>query len=219
MRFTNVTGSHGPEFPSGCSINDGIPQNTYLGEYFKLQLPQIDRLVEFTLKKGRICLVSKKDLIVPSLLSVSKWSEELPFTRLPLSGQILFCHSSFQFTFVSTDLPMHNKGGCPYLPRAGVLSRSLSWWLLWRRISLSCCFGIFSTQPVISSTWFGFCSWQGFTTFDLYDLSHSRLPSRGSYCKSYGFTSRINDLSSCFVFHKETAAVSFWEALLPYCVC
>ena len=54
-----MTGSHGPEFPSGCSINDGIPQNTYLGEYFKLQLPQI---VEFTLKKGRNCLVSKKDL-------------------------------------------------------------------------------------------------------------------------------------------------------------
>ena len=38
---------------------DGIPQNIYLGEYFKLQLPQIDRLVEFTLKKGRNCLVSK----------------------------------------------------------------------------------------------------------------------------------------------------------------
>ena len=99
-----------------------------------------------------------------------------------------------------------------------VLSRCLPWWLLWRQISLSCCFGIFSTQPVISSTWFGFCSWQGFTTFDLYDLSDSRLPSRGSYYKSYGFTSHINDLSSCFAFHKETASVSFWEALLPYCV-
>ena len=103
---------------------------------------------------------------------------------------MLFCHSSFQFTFVSTDFPMHNKGGCPYLPQVGVLSRCLSWWLLWRRISLSCCFGFFSTQPVISSTWFGFCSWQGFTTFDLYDLSHSRLPSWGSYYKSYGFTKK-----------------------------
>ena len=72
-------------------------------------------------------------------------------------------------------------------------------------MSLSCCFGIFSTQPVISSTWFGFCSWQGFTTFDLYDLSHGRLPSRGSYYKSYGFTSHINDLSSCFVFSQRNS--------------
>ena len=55
-----MTGSHGPEFPSGCSINDSIPQNTYLGENFKLQLPQIDRLIEFTLKKGRNCLFPKK---------------------------------------------------------------------------------------------------------------------------------------------------------------
>ena len=64
-----MTGSHGSEFPSGCSINDGIPQNTYLGEYFKLQLPQIDRLVEFTLKKGRNCLMFPKKTCAELIVS------------------------------------------------------------------------------------------------------------------------------------------------------
>ena len=49
-------------FPPGCSVNDGIPQDTYLGEYYKLRLPGIDWLVEFILEKGRHCLVFKKDL-------------------------------------------------------------------------------------------------------------------------------------------------------------
>ena len=49
-------------FPPGSSVNDGIPQDTYLGERFKLRLPGIDRFVEFILEKGRNCLVFKKDL-------------------------------------------------------------------------------------------------------------------------------------------------------------
>ena len=49
-------------FPPGCSVNDSIPQDTYLGEYCKLRLPGIDQLVEFILEKGRHCLVFKKDL-------------------------------------------------------------------------------------------------------------------------------------------------------------
>ena len=113
--------SHGPEFPSGCSINDGIPQNTYLGEDFKLQLPQIDRLVEFTLKKGRNCLVSKKDLC----------RAYCQFPIDPKDYHLLGCHYQGKFYFVTrpfvrTDFPMRNKGGCPYLPQAGVLSRCLS---------------------------------------------------------------------------------------------
>ena len=163
--------------------------------------------------------------LAPSLSSVSHRSEGLRFTRFSLSGQILFWHSlSFRFTFLGNDLPTHNKGGSPYLHRAGVLSRCLPWWLLRRRISVPCRFGIFSTRPVIPSTWFGFWSWQVFTAFDLYDLSrdfrwHSRLDSRVSYYTSYGFTSRIKNLASCSVFHKGTASVSSWEALLRHCVC
>ena len=57
-----MTGSYNLSFPPGCSLNDGIPHDTYLGEYYKLRLPRIDRLVEFILKKGRHCLVFKKDL-------------------------------------------------------------------------------------------------------------------------------------------------------------
>ena len=49
-------------FPPGCSVNNGIPQDTYQGEYYKLRLPGIDRLVEFIIEKGRHCLVFKKDL-------------------------------------------------------------------------------------------------------------------------------------------------------------
>ena len=49
-------------FPHGSSVNDGIPQDTYLGEHFTLWLPGIDRLVDFILEKGRNCLVFKKDL-------------------------------------------------------------------------------------------------------------------------------------------------------------
>ena len=49
-------------FPPGSSVNDCIPQDTYLGERFKLRLPGIDWLVEFILEKGRNCLVFKKDL-------------------------------------------------------------------------------------------------------------------------------------------------------------
>lgn len=49
-------------FPHGSSVNDGISQDTYLGEHFKLRLPGIDRVVEFILEKGRNCLIFKKDL-------------------------------------------------------------------------------------------------------------------------------------------------------------
>ena len=49
-------------FPHGFSVNDGIPQDSYLGENFKLRLRGIDWLVDFILEKGRHCLVFKKDL-------------------------------------------------------------------------------------------------------------------------------------------------------------
>ena len=49
-------------FPHGSSVNDGIPQDSYLGEHFMLQLIRIDRFVNFILKKGCNCLVFKKDL-------------------------------------------------------------------------------------------------------------------------------------------------------------
>ena len=94
-----MTGSHGPEFPSGCSINDGISQNTYLGEYFKLQLPQIDRLVEFTLKKGRNCLVSKKDLC----------RAYCQFPIDPKDYHLIGCHYQGKFYFVTRPFSLHSS--------------------------------------------------------------------------------------------------------------
>ena len=88
-----------PSFPSGCSINDGIPQNTYLGEYFKLQLPQIDRLVEFTLKKGRNCLVSKKDLC----------RAYCQFPIDPKDYHLLGCHYQGKFYFVTRPFSLRSS--------------------------------------------------------------------------------------------------------------
>ena len=48
--------------PSGHSVNDVIPSDSYLGDAYKLRLPGIDRLVEFILQKGRGSLNFKKDL-------------------------------------------------------------------------------------------------------------------------------------------------------------
>ena len=49
-------------FPPSCSVNSGIPDNTYLHEHYKLRLPGIDRLCEFILQHGRGCLLYKLDL-------------------------------------------------------------------------------------------------------------------------------------------------------------
>ena len=49
-------------FPSGLSVNEGIPKDSYLDEPLALQLPGTDALVAFILQKGPGCLLFKKDL-------------------------------------------------------------------------------------------------------------------------------------------------------------
>ena len=49
-------------FPAGCSINDGIDKDVYLGEYNKLTLPLIDKLVERVMSLGTCCKLYKVDL-------------------------------------------------------------------------------------------------------------------------------------------------------------
>ena len=49
-------------YPSGSSVNDGIPSTTYLGEACKLQYPSVDSLVELIKQKGRGCALYKRDL-------------------------------------------------------------------------------------------------------------------------------------------------------------
>ena len=49
-------------FPVGCSVNDSIPKDTFLGEPFQLCLPGVETLVTLNRCCGPNCLISKKDL-------------------------------------------------------------------------------------------------------------------------------------------------------------
>ena len=61
-------------FPQGSSVNHGIPPDTNLGDQFKLRLPGIDRLVEFTLAKGLTVSFLRKTYVVliDSFLSIPR---------------------------------------------------------------------------------------------------------------------------------------------------
>ena len=48
--------------PSGFSVNDHIPKDSYLDEPLALQLPDTDALVSIILQKVPGCLLFKKDL-------------------------------------------------------------------------------------------------------------------------------------------------------------
>jgi hypothetical protein len=48
--------------PAGSSVNDGVPKNTYLGEEFSLVYPTIDTFTDIVRRKGRGCLMYKRDL-------------------------------------------------------------------------------------------------------------------------------------------------------------
>ena len=146
-------------FPPSCSVNNGIPQDTYLGEYYKLRLPGIDRLVEFIIEKGRNCLVFKKDLrrtyrqflIDPKdyhllgfryqgkfILTLTVLLVYVPRQSSANAQQRQLSISSPSRGSLVSDVYLDNCYGAEY--------------------PFPCHFGIFSTQPVISSTWFGFCS-------------------------------------------------------------
>ena len=49
-------------YPPQLSVNSGITASSYLNKPYKLRLPGIDRLCQFTLHHGRGCLLYKKDL-------------------------------------------------------------------------------------------------------------------------------------------------------------
>ena len=49
-------------FPLGTSVNDGIPNDTFLNDPFQLHLPSIDSFVVLIQKFGKGCLLFKKDL-------------------------------------------------------------------------------------------------------------------------------------------------------------
>lgn len=49
-------------FPRNCSINDFIYKNEYLGQKTEIFFPKVDDFIELIKKKGRGCLLFKKDL-------------------------------------------------------------------------------------------------------------------------------------------------------------
>ena len=49
-------------FPSGFSVNDGIPKDSYLDKPLALRLPGTDALVAIILQKGPGCFLFNKDL-------------------------------------------------------------------------------------------------------------------------------------------------------------
>ena len=49
-------------FPKGNSINDGIKKDFYLDEQICLKYPTVDKLVEIVKKKGKGCMLFKRDL-------------------------------------------------------------------------------------------------------------------------------------------------------------
>ena len=53
---------HGLSFPERFSVNDGISNDTFLNDSFKLRLPGVDRLIEFIREKGKGCHIFKADL-------------------------------------------------------------------------------------------------------------------------------------------------------------
>ena len=49
-------------WPAGFSVNDGIPQDTYLGQPYKLQLPTAEDMMNLIRRHGRGCFMYSRDL-------------------------------------------------------------------------------------------------------------------------------------------------------------
>ena len=49
-------------YPKGSRVNDNIDKNTYLGTDIQLQFPNVDDLVKIIKRKGKGCLLFKRDL-------------------------------------------------------------------------------------------------------------------------------------------------------------
>ena len=48
---------HDLSFPKGSSVNDSVRKDHYLDQFYKLRLPEIDRLIKFINSKGHVCHV------------------------------------------------------------------------------------------------------------------------------------------------------------------
>ena len=100
-------------FPPGRSINDGIDKHTYQGEPVKLTYPSVDSLVQIMIRKGRGCLLFKKDLkrayrqipVDPADIRLLgyQWDDHLFFDTVLAMG----CRSSAYICQRTTNLIRH----------------------------------------------------------------------------------------------------------------
>ena len=98
----NLRFKHDLSFPKWCSVNDGIAEDWYLNEPFKLHLPGIDHLVAFMNQLGHGCHVCKKDLNC-AYRQISVDSMDYPKVGFQVDGQFYF-HTVFPFGLCSATL-------------------------------------------------------------------------------------------------------------------
>ncbi|XP_029184192.2 uncharacterized protein LOC114952381 [Acropora millepora] len=86
---------HDLSFPDGASVNSGIPKDSYLDNDHKLQLPGVDRLIQFIRSHGPHCLIYKKDL-ARAFRQIPVDPKDVSFLGFPVNNQLYF-HTCFPF--------------------------------------------------------------------------------------------------------------------------
>ena len=86
---------HDFSFPDGASVNSGIPKDSYLDNDHKLQLPGVDRLIQFIRSHGPHCLIYEKGL-ARAFRQITVDPRDVPFLGFDVNNQLYF-HTRFPF--------------------------------------------------------------------------------------------------------------------------
>lgn len=86
---------HDLSFLDGASVNSGIPKDSYLDNDHKLQLPSVDRLIQFIRSHAPHCLIYNKDL-ARALRQILVDPKDVPFLGVATNNQLYF-HTRFPF--------------------------------------------------------------------------------------------------------------------------
>lgn len=121
---------HDLSSPKGCSVNDGIVEDWYLNEPFKLHLPGINHLVAFIKQLGHGCHICKKDkLRIPKNPCEFNGLSQARFSSW---RTILFPHRfPFWSLFSYFSMPTHYTKHSLHSKYHRSLSGHVCWWFLW----------------------------------------------------------------------------------------